>query len=271
MKNSFEGLARLGYAARGVVYLLLGGLTLTSAILGTGETADSSGALSSLTRLTFGRVIVALIAFGLLGHILWRLAQGFLDADGVGSGIKGMVGRIGSIVSAGANIFLLLTAASMAIGGQSGGGGEGETEASGWLLSQPFGALLLGGIALAVIGAGIAQCTKGISGSYRRRISFPPSGSHILDPICRFGLVARALLIIIVGCFALYAAWTVSPQQAGGVSDALDYVLGLPFGRIIYAAAALGLTAFGAYSAILGLYRRINAPTKNELRDALPI
>lgn len=34
MPDHFETLARWGYAARGVVYLLLGGLALTSAIWG---------------------------------------------------------------------------------------------------------------------------------------------------------------------------------------------------------------------------------------------
>ena len=45
MSNHFETLARLGYAARGVVYLLLGGLALASALWGGAAAEGSSDAL----------------------------------------------------------------------------------------------------------------------------------------------------------------------------------------------------------------------------------
>lgn len=105
MSNKFEALARTGYAARGVVYILLGSLAPTSAFVG-GEAMDSSSAMSSLLQLPFGRILLALIAAGLGGHILWRLAQGFLDADNVGTDAKAIVRRLGSLVSGAANLFL---------------------------------------------------------------------------------------------------------------------------------------------------------------------
>lgn len=271
MSNKFEGLARFGYAARGAVYVLLGGLTFTSALMGGSTSTDSSSALSSLTQLPFGRILLGLVAVGLLGHILWRLSQGLLDADNVGTDAKGLVGRTGSIISAGTNIFLMLTAAGMAIGNASGSdGGGGETEASGWLLQQPFGALLLGLVALCVIGAGCVQIGKGVSASFRRRVEFPAQGRQTLDFVCRFGLIARGVLIVLVGCFTFYAAWTVSPEEAGGISDALNYVHGLPFGRILFGLTALGLAAFGAYSIVLAFYRRMDAPSLSDVKRAIP-
>ena len=271
MTDKFETLARAGYAARGTVYILLGGLALGSAIAG-GQGADgSSDALSSLLQLPFGRILLGIIAVGLLGHILWRLAQGLLDADNVGSDAKGFVGRVGSLISAGANVFLFLAATSMALGGgNEGGGGGGESEASGWLLQQPFGPYLLGAVSLGIIAAGLVQVWRGVSRQYRKRINLPAAHESMLDAICRFGLAARGALLAIVGGFIAYAALTVAPEQAGGIADALDYVHALPFGRWLYGLAALGLVAFGGYSIVQSLYRRMNAPTLADVKRAMP-
>jgi len=222
-----------------------------------------------LIQLPFGRVLLGLVAIGLFGHILWRLAQGLLDADGVGTDAKGLVGRLGSLVSAGANLFLALSAASMALG--SGGGGEGgEADASGWLLRQPFGPWLLGLVAIGIVAAGVVQIWKGLSSDYRKHVDLPERGKSVLDALCRFGLMARGVLITIIGGLVGWAAWTVSPEQAGGISDALDRVHALPFGRWLYAIAALGLVAFGCYSIVQALYRRMSVPTVTDVKQALP-
>lgn len=260
MSNHFETLARLGYGARGVVYTLLGGLALTSAVWGGQQAEGSTDALSSLLGLPFGRILLALVAIGLVGHILWRLAQGLLNADHVDDDAKGWVGRIGSLVSAGANVFLALSAARMALGGGSGGGSGGEEKASALLLQQPFGLWLLGLVGIGVIGAGLVHIWRGVSRDYRKRVHLPSAHKGWLDAVCRFGLVARGALLAIIGGFITYAAFTVSPEQAGGISEALDYVHALPFGPWLYGLAALGLVAFGAYSIVQGLYREVEAP-----------
>lgn len=266
MSNKFETLARAGYAARGVVYVLLGGLALTSAFAG-GQTDDSSDAMSTLLQLPFGRILLGAIAIGLAGHIFWRLAQGLLDADNVGTDAKGMVGRVGSLVSAGANIFLALTAARMAIGQSNGGGeGGGEAEASAWLLQQPFGGVLLGIVAAGIIAAGGVQIGKGVTRKYRDRLTLS-SSQTLLDTMCFFGLIARGALIVIVGGFVGFAAITFSPERAGGISDALDYVHSLPFGPWLYGLAAIGLIAFGGYSIVQAVYRRMNADVVDKLKN----
>ncbi|PXA98471.1 hypothetical protein DMC47_08560 [Nostoc sp. 3335mG] len=262
MHNKFETLARAGYAARGVVYILLGGLALTSAFGGGGgESEDSTGALSSLLQLPFGRIVLGVVALGLFGHVAWRLAQGLLDADNAGTEMKGLVTRSGSLISAGTNIFLALTAARLAIGQGGGSGGEGgEAKASSWLLQQPFGGTLLGLVAAGIVIAGFVQIWKGAARKYRKRVRLPESRS-LLDAVCQFGLIARGALIVVVGGFIGYAALTFSPERAGGISEALDYVHAMPLGQLLYGAAALGLVAFGLYSIIQAIYRQLEAPS----------
>lgn len=269
MHNKFETLARAGYAARGVVYLLLGGLALASIVWGRARPDGSTDALSSLLQLPFGQLVLGLVAIGLVGHILWRLAQGLLNADGVKDNLQGWIGRAGSVVSGLTNLALAFAAGNLALGHGQGDGGSGEESASTWLIGQPFGVWLLGLVGLGVVAAGAVQIWRALSHHYRDRISLPPAHKRWLDPLCQFGVSARGALFIIIGGFLVYAALTVSPAQAGGLADALDYVYELPFGPWLYGLAALGLLAFGAYGIVEGLYRRIDAPDGLDLRAAI--
>jgi Domain of Unknown Function (DUF1206) len=81
-------LARSGYAARGVVYLIVGGLAVVAA-LGGGRTTDSKGALRTTLQQPFGEALLALVALGLVGYAIWRLVQATTDPDGHGTDVKG--------------------------------------------------------------------------------------------------------------------------------------------------------------------------------------
>ena len=92
-------LARSGYAARGVVYLIVGGFAVLAA-LGSGQTTDSKGALRTIVQQPFGEALLALVALGLVGYAIWRLVQALLDTDHHGTDAKGLAIRGGLIVSA---------------------------------------------------------------------------------------------------------------------------------------------------------------------------
>jgi hypothetical protein len=265
MHNKFELLARWGYAARGIVYLVLGAL----ALWGAGATTTED-ALSTVLAQPFGRILLAAVAIGLIGHVLWRLAQGILNADHVDNDAKGIIGRIASVGSAVVNAALAFTAATMALGngGSGSGSGGGESEMTASAMQLPFGNIIVGLVGLGLIAGGLVQVWRGLSKGYQKRIKLPSNHETILHAICATGLTARGLLLAVTGGFLAYAAITVNPEQAGGLSDALDWVHSLPFGGILYALAAIGLIAFGLYSGIQARYREVDAPDSSDLRQA---
>src|SRR5687768_8000821 len=82
-------LGRVGYVACGIVYALVGFLAGQAALGSRGDTTDAHGALGSILEAPFGRLLLGLIAAGLVGYALWRFLQAALDTDNEGSDLKG--------------------------------------------------------------------------------------------------------------------------------------------------------------------------------------
>ena len=254
-------LARSGYAARGVVYLIVGGLAVLAALGGGGRTTDSEGALRTILQQPFGEVLLALVGLGLVGYAIWRLVQAIADPDGHGTDARGLAIRGGLLVSAVTHSLLALFALSLIFGwGSSVGGDSGAQDWTAWLLQQPFGRWLVALIGVAVIGAGIAHMIKGYRAEFTKYLRMDPATLEKLSPICRFGLIARGVVFLIIGGFLAVAAWRFSSGDVVGMQGALDTLQQQPYGWILLAVVALGLFAFGVYSLIEARYRRIISP-----------
>lgn len=265
--GKIELLCRGGYVARGIVYVLLGALALTSAFAGGGKEVSSDGVFATILGEPFGRILLAIIAVGLAGHVVWRLVQAFLNADRRSASAKGYLARFGNLASAAVNAALAYGAARLAIGA-GGAGGGGEESLAAWLMQQSFGRLLVALLGAAVLVAGGVHIWRGISRQYCRWVELPPQQAPLLKLVCSFGLSARGLLIGMIGALFVYAAFVVDAGQAGGTAEALDWVRQLPFGRLIYLLAAVGLVAFGVYNFVAARYRRMAVPDAAEVKHA---
>ena len=62
--GTFERLARAGYVARGVIYVLMGVLAIQLARGVGGDNQDQEGALRLIADQAFGRVLLAIVALG---------------------------------------------------------------------------------------------------------------------------------------------------------------------------------------------------------------
>lgn len=258
--NHVKLLARVGYASRGIVYLLVGGLAFLEAIRSGGQTTDPKGALSTLVDEPLGFVMLLAIGLGLLAYAAWRAVQGLLDADHHGTDAKGLAIRGGMCVSAVTHFLLGVYAVTLpfALGGASSDGGDGSTDAAAWILRQPFGRYLLALVAIAILGAGAAQIYKGAAGRFRKRLAMREDLLDKLSPICGAGLIARGVVFLVIGCFFAYAAWVINPQEAGGTAAALQWLRSQPYGSWLFFAIAVGLVAFGIYGIIQAIWRRID-------------
>ena len=254
----FELLAKFGYAARGLVFLMVAALALFSGIAG--GRPETKSAISALLEQPFGRIWVGLIGIGLLGFVAWRLAQSITDADGQGSDKKALAIRASLFGSAITYLGLAVYAIGHAFSASSDGGGSGEKGFAQWVMSQPFGSYIAIVIGVGLIVGGVVTGAKGVSRKFEEYISIPDR-TGALTYICMYGLVARGVVFAITGFLFAYAGIKVDPSQAGGIADALDWLRQLPFGGVIYVVMAVGLAAFGIYNLIAARYRTVKGPT----------
>src|SRR6202140_4575697 len=89
------GVARVGYSAKGVVYLIIGFLAAKLAIGQGGSATDQRGALHTIYDHPSGKFLLIGVAIGLLAFALWSFIQAIYDTEGKGSEAKGIVARIG--------------------------------------------------------------------------------------------------------------------------------------------------------------------------------
>lgn len=258
MALNFQLLARSGYMARGVVFFLVGGLALFSGI--SGGKSDTRSALDTLLMQPLGRVWVGLIAVGLLGFVIWRLAQSLGNADRRPHSFKGFIIRAALFGSAMVYLGLSFYALKLALALGSRDDGGTERDVAAWAMSQPFGPYLAGAIGAGFLIGGCVTIAKGILRKYEEHQSFEAKRNRLISMACIYGLCARGVLFLIVGGFFVYAAFTVDPDQAGSIPDALNWIRGLPFGGTLYAVVAVGLASFGTYNVIQARHRIVRKP-----------
>jgi Domain of Unknown Function (DUF1206) len=266
-RNRLELLARLGYAARGAVSLIIGVLALLAALGRGGGATGSKGALQALFSQPLGAVLLGAVALGLFGFAMWRAFQSLLDADGRGTDAKAIMVRIGQAVSAIIYVGLGVFALSLLFGwGQGGGGGEDSArDWTAWLLAQPFGRWLVGGVGLAVAGAALGMGYKAWTASFRQHLAADAPGW--VTSLGRVGYVARGIVFLVIGGFLLLAAWQSDASEARGLGGALAALQAQPFGQALFGLVAAGLAAFGAFEFAEARYRRIGAPDAGRLAD----
>lgn len=254
-------LARVGFAAKGTVYILIGAIAANAAF-GARRVQDEKGVLRELTYQPFGKVLVGLIVVGLAGYAFFRAVQALLNPEGEAEkNIKGVGLRIGWGVTAITHVALLVFAASLLTGDDS-GGGRGEARAlSARIMSwDPVGAWLVGAAGVALAGIGIGQLYHAAVAMLDKRLDLSPL-SHgartFVVTFSRFGLAARGLVFLMTGAFVVHAAWTNNPAHAKGLGESLEVFGTFRYGWLALAVVALGLAAYGAYQWIEAIFRRI--------------
>src|SRR5918994_2445620 len=118
-------LARVGYAAKGVLYITIGVVAAQAAFGPGGGITDTHGALTAVHQLTFGGLLLFVIAAGLMGYAVWRVVEAIVDPDGRGHGAKGLALRTSFAARGLLHGTIGVAAFRMAQGDLSAGGGEG--------------------------------------------------------------------------------------------------------------------------------------------------
>lgn len=247
-------LARLGFAARGLLYIVIGVL-----VIGTGRNEDPAGALQYLGEGT-GRPLLFVMVAGLIGYGVWRLADAFLNLEGHGDGRKGAVERLGAAVSGLVHLLLAWQAVRLIQGARStGNGSEDSAQAA---LQLPAGDVLLIIVGVALTGIGVLQLVKAWKATFLHHLDHSVANRPWALWSGRAGYAARGLVFMIIGYFVARAGAERRASEAGGMEQALSW-LSSPIDVVM----AVGLFCFGVFSLIEARYRILhNVPVDGVAR-----
>lgn len=258
MNNKEEKFARLGVATKGVVYILIGGLSALAAFGMGGQKTGSSGVLQFLGGQPFGQVLLMITAVGLTGYVFYRFYQAIKDPGGKGNNTKGILIRTGYI---GSGLFYgaLAVSAVRAVWG-SGSSGQNQEGMIAMLLGKSFGQLLVGAVAVVFLIKAIYQLYKAYSGKYRKGIdsaSLDVRIERLLMNAGKIGYTSRGIVLGIIAFLTFRAAATANSAQAGGTEDAFSFLQN-EFGTVVLLIITLGLLAYGVFLFIQARYGRLS-------------
>lgn len=249
--------ARLGFAARGLVYVLVGVLALQVA-RGASERADQKGAIQKIAEQPFGKLVLWVMVAGFFGYALWKLSEAAWGRRDERDRKKRAAKRFGSLVTGLLYGVFGISVLKTVTGGGSSGGNQKALTAR--ILDAPGGQELVVLIGLVVIGIGVALTARGLKTDFEKHLQRWRMSRRTYDAARRLGqagYVARGVVFALVGVFVIRAAQDHNPNQAGGLDVALKSLARAPFGPLLLLAAAVGLVCFGAYSFVEARYRRL--------------
>ena len=255
VKKSIEGLVRLGYLAKAIVYLLVGALALkVAAGVGGGRITDPGGALYVVLRKPYGQVMLILIAVGLLTYAGWQVWRAFAGHHAGKNALHRALTVIRALVYGAVGV----KAAKLVLGLR--GGDSGPEPIVREALRWPYGEWMILIAAVGVGWYGVVEIHDAWKGRLEPDLDAPTLRQRAGDwamPVARGGIGARGVLMIVLAFGLLRAAMARRPSAAGGLDTSLSLLNTLPQGALLLGAAAAGVLAYGVYQLLHARYARI--------------
>lgn len=226
--------ARLGYAASGVLHLLLAWVTVQLAWTSGGEQADQQGALAQLQGNALGTALLWVLLAGFVLLALWQLTEAVAWGE-ASDRAKAAAKAVTYAVLAATTLTVLLR-----------GDGGGSSGATAGLLGSGAGRVLVALAGVGVVVVGGYHVVKGWQEKFLADLQGSPA--PWIRRAGRVGYVGKGVALAVVGVLLVVAAVQADPEKAEGLDAALHTLAGLPFGAVLLTLVALGFAAYGVYA-----------------------
>jgi hypothetical protein len=251
-----EKFFRFGLISKGIVYCLLGVLTVLAAIGLRGKNASKTDAFDLIYAQPFGKVLLIVITLGLFGFVTLRLFQSFKDIDHKGDDTKGVVHRIGYAISALIYSSMGIYAAKLALSGSHGNGDSKQFIVT-KVLALPAGVWIVGIAAIIIIISGGYQVYKGASGKFMEKIQLVGTKfSEVFRKAGIVGYISRGVVLLVIGYLLFHSAIEADPGSVQDTDGAFSF-LENNFGSFLMGLIALGLVGYGVFMFVKAKYERI--------------
>ncbi len=255
-------LARAGWAAKGLVYGIVGLLAIPIAMNGLdrgrsgggeGE-ASQTGAVAEIAESPLGGTALWFVAVGLALYVVWRLVSVALPAE---DGLKTWLTRVGYLVSAA--IYASLAWSAISLARYSGGGSGQDSEDSrvdritSDVMEWTGGRWLVGLVGIGILVIGGFFIHRGVTAGFRDELEgggVGPIGHETLVRLGQAGWIGRGVMMLLVGWFVTRAAIAFEPDEATGIDGALREATANTLGAMLALVAAIGLVLYGAFCVV---------------------
>ena len=258
--DGLENLARVGLVSYGVVHLLVAWLALQLAWGTSSESADQSGALSTVAESPVGKPLLWIIALGLIALAVWQALEVLRWRSGWSASGDARSKAVKKSAKAVAKAIVYAALAVLAVRTATGSGGSSSQQqqnTAAGVFGWPGGRWLVGAAGLVLIGVGAYHIYKGVTKHFLKEIDLaeaPPTATRLVTRLGQVGYPGKGIALGVVGGLLVWSAVTFDPAKASGLDGALRTILDAPFGRILLTLVALGIAAFGAYLFVRARY-----------------
>jgi hypothetical protein len=249
---------RVGLAARGLVYVLIGILAFQIAFVDRAERADQKGAFQTLAQNGFGKAVLWIVIIGFVGYGVWQATEAAWGHRRERDDRKRTANRVESAVKA--VIYLVLAVVAFRVVTGSSRGGQGGEQVTAEVLTMTGGRFLVGLAGVVIVAAAVVLTWRGLRTKFEEHLDLAELGPRARSTVInlgKVGYIARGIVFALVGILVVAAAVTFDPDKARGMDAALRQVAAQPYGPWLLSLMALGLMCFGVYSFAESRYRRL--------------
>ena len=253
-----EYLVRGGFVCYGVIHLLFAWLVLQVAFGHPAKEGDQSGALQSLAGLSYGKVLLGVIAVGMVALAIWQAFEAAIGQGGPRTKTA-IAERVVNGIRAIVYLWLAWTAVKVLRGVNADMAGNQQKNST-QLMGQPGGRWLVGLIGLVIAGVGIGLFLYGYTKKFLRHLNTQRMSPSVRKTTRRLGVagyIAKGVAYTIAGILVVVAAVTYQPDQARGLDAALKTLASHAYGNWLLALIAVGFAAFGVYCFSQAKYRKV--------------
>jgi hypothetical protein len=246
--RTLEILARAGFAASGILHLLVGAIAIRLAMGGSGN-ADFSGAVAELATQPAGPFLLWSSFAACAALALWQVGDAIFDYNHLPTKEKAgqkAKAALQAVVYAG----LALTLMSFAMG--TGSGGDNQKTASDLTISvmqAPGGVAILVVLGAAVAVTGVVYGIRGLRKSFEKHLVMPanPRIRTAVRVLGVVGYVAKGAVLLLTGLLIVVATLQAHPEDSTGLDGGLRALRDQPLGVYLLAAVGAGLICYGVF------------------------
>lgn len=244
--------AVIGFISKGLIYVVVGVLSLLAALNLGGQSSGTSQAFIFFKKQIFGQFLLTALGVGLLCYSFWMFVRSIRDPENIGNSIKSRFIRFGLFTTGLVYTFLAILAFYHLFSSPKEDYSARYLDFLGpSILSIVFICI---GIILAV--QAVILIYGVFKGGLLNQFNLEgQAGSGLIRIGGKFGFYSRAFIVAIVAYFFLRAGIYSGSHEIKGVQDAFSFLDESVVGRILMVFTAIGFVAYGLFYILLSRYR----------------